>query len=878
VAFSPDGETLAAACADRTAKLWNLRTGELRATFTGHTHFVLSVAFSPDGKIAATGSFVGETVKLWDTQTAKELVTLKSEGGPIASVAFSPDGRTLATGSWDKIAELWDVEGHRVKAVCRGHTGKIETLAFSRDGKWLATATMDSPAEVKLWDPRSGNELADLPVQKQSVTAVAFSPDGKTLATGGLDGTVDLWNVAQVLSRPRSIPAAVSPVDPEAARVEKLVQLLGSREANQRQEAVTALYRMGAKAAGAAPALKEALSDEDIGVRVFAAGALANIGTAEADAAVAAVATVLRHRDTEALVRFFGADLLVRLGRNATVVVPTLEELVKDEDPEVRVLAFRVMLKLDPSRVKDMVPACGLIVQDDRARIPYRIEAVRLLSAAGPGAKAAVPVLVHALIDETQATLNRIRDGSLYGRGYSPSDYQSSIAWEGALINAISRISPQPDPAVPTLIPALVMFGRQNPGSEVVKWALSAIYPFAVKFGGPTLDPASAQAIVTAALPGLVETLEHEDPLLREAAAEAIGCAGAAAGPAIVQLNKLLEREEKTGVRVAAALAILKVDPNTKSAMKALIAALEDQDRSGRLLAVEALYELGPAASEATTALVAVALHENGRACELAKYALRRIGPETVPPLIDGTDSREAFVRCAAIRALAAVAPRFLPSGANIRVAGEPPPQRPIPAEQVIQPLVKALRDPDRNVRFRAANALGALAADASSAAQPLIELLKDPDQSVRWEAAAALKQIKVPAAESQIAAAVADQPSKTNAKGDTLTLVGFDPPLPAVLKPGDDLVVRYAYTLASSSACFTWAHACTDGKPSAGAGHDGCKHHPKGSGLGQSVVYPGPSRRIEQVRMIMSPDTVTEHALVELLIDVDASWQQPEE
>ena len=96
VAFSPDGKTLVAACSDTTAKLWNLRTGEFLATFTGHTHFVLSVAFSSDAKMVATGSFFGENVKLWDAQTAKEIATIKKGGGPVTCVAFSPDGKTLS--------------------------------------------------------------------------------------------------------------------------------------------------------------------------------------------------------------------------------------------------------------------------------------------------------------------------------------------------------------------------------------------------------------------------------------------------------------------------------------------------------------------------------------------------------------------------------------------------------------------------------------------------------------------------------------------------------------------------------------------------------------------------------------------------------------
>ena len=71
------------------------------AAFTGHTGTVYSVAFSPDGKILATGSR-DRTVRLWDTATHRQIGTpLTGHTRGVTSVAFSPDGKTLATGSED---------------------------------------------------------------------------------------------------------------------------------------------------------------------------------------------------------------------------------------------------------------------------------------------------------------------------------------------------------------------------------------------------------------------------------------------------------------------------------------------------------------------------------------------------------------------------------------------------------------------------------------------------------------------------------------------------------------------------------------------------------------------------------------------------------
>jgi WD40 repeat protein len=119
---------------------------------------------------------------------------LKAHKDAAWSVAFSPDGKTLATGSWDEAVILWEVASRKLLGEpLTGHKGPVSSVAFSPDGKTLATGSWAQT--VILWDVASRKPLGEpLEGHTRGVSSVAFSPDGKTLATGSDDHTVILWD------------------------------------------------------------------------------------------------------------------------------------------------------------------------------------------------------------------------------------------------------------------------------------------------------------------------------------------------------------------------------------------------------------------------------------------------------------------------------------------------------------------------------------------------------------------------------------------------------------------------------------------------------------------------------------------------------------
>lgn len=227
VELSADGARLASASEDKTAKVWDIGSGEIVQSLV-HADSVWSATFRPGSPQLATTD--GSAITLWDIDTGAALQTIEHfngwaveldpDGRTLASIgnqplrlwdvesgeqlgsfshgytrsaAFSPDGRQLVSASENGTLAVWDVATGKILRSLAGHTNRVLSMAQRADGAQLASGSEDRT--IKVWDVATGTELHTLTGHGGSVWSVAYSPDGAVLASSGDDRTVRLWHV-----------------------------------------------------------------------------------------------------------------------------------------------------------------------------------------------------------------------------------------------------------------------------------------------------------------------------------------------------------------------------------------------------------------------------------------------------------------------------------------------------------------------------------------------------------------------------------------------------------------------------------------------------------------------------------------------------------
>jgi WD40 repeat protein/serine/threonine protein kinase len=190
-AYSPDGTRIVTAGLGKTARIWDARTGAELAVLSGHASWVMSTAYSPDGTRVVSGS-ADKTARIWDARTGAELTVLSGHGDRIRSAAYAPDGTRIVTASTDRTARIWDARTGAELAVLSGHGDSLESAAYSPDGTRIVTASTDKTARI--WDSRTGSELTVLSGYGNSIDSAAYSPDGTRIVTASEDKTARIWD------------------------------------------------------------------------------------------------------------------------------------------------------------------------------------------------------------------------------------------------------------------------------------------------------------------------------------------------------------------------------------------------------------------------------------------------------------------------------------------------------------------------------------------------------------------------------------------------------------------------------------------------------------------------------------------------------------
>ncbi len=196
-ALSADGTRVLATTAGGFAWIWEVGSGRVTGSISGHHAAVLDVAASTDSRLVVTASLDGRLL-LWDARRGRILRSLEGHRLAVLATAFSPDGSLVLSGSADRTARLWSADTGRLVRLLDGHTHRVGAVAISSGqspgGALAATGCADGT--VRIFDVTTGELRRSMRAGELAINGIAFAPDGGELATASADGRVRVIDVA----------------------------------------------------------------------------------------------------------------------------------------------------------------------------------------------------------------------------------------------------------------------------------------------------------------------------------------------------------------------------------------------------------------------------------------------------------------------------------------------------------------------------------------------------------------------------------------------------------------------------------------------------------------------------------------------------------
>src|SRR5262249_36617193 len=218
VAFSPDGQVMATASRDHTARFWDRSTRRQIGDLLPHPGEVSSITFSPDGQTLLTAC-ADSAPRAWKGKVDRPFLRvaerkplrspLQPPGG-VGLVAFSPDGRSIFAAGGNS-ARLWSLPPLELSAQAFRHDAPVNAVGFSPDGAIALAASDEYPRlydvvtgksldwAIKLWAAAVLQRSEVIPkslsnLHRRAINGAAFSPDSRKIVSAGTDMTARLWD------------------------------------------------------------------------------------------------------------------------------------------------------------------------------------------------------------------------------------------------------------------------------------------------------------------------------------------------------------------------------------------------------------------------------------------------------------------------------------------------------------------------------------------------------------------------------------------------------------------------------------------------------------------------------------------------------------